>query len=265
MRKIYSLSFLLLLAFSLSAAKYRIFNADQFYSLLQGKNVVVLDIRSAKDYVASHIPGAQNIDARSRDFEQRAKLLNHKATVAVYSLKGKNSNSVASQLAQWGYRVVELEGGLNAWKTAGYRVYTKDMDLVYELEIFQVSIDGSKPQTIVGQGKFSFRQGFVQLSLQSSNDYFVLRPSELTSATEQNGILSLVYTSPDGSLDGKQILTISSDFNDTFSIGIRNSITEKSTVWYCRIVAATPFVPLSEKVSVEPQQTEENVSACDND
>lgn len=88
-----------------------------FSKLISGSGVTILDVRTAQEYAEGHIEGALNIDVKDDRFLQTAEQqLSKENTIAVYCRSGKRSASAAALLADKGYKVVNLEGGIMAWQ-----------------------------------------------------------------------------------------------------------------------------------------------------
>lgn len=95
-------------------------NVEGFDSLIADTSVVVLDVRTAEEFAESHLPNAINIDVKQEKFMEKAKaLLPVDRTIAVYCRSGRRSAQAASQLAEEGYKCVNLLGGILAWKALG--------------------------------------------------------------------------------------------------------------------------------------------------
>lgn len=110
-------------------------NADvnTFASRIAEPGVVLLDVRTAEEYAESHIQGAINIDVKKDDFVEKAKsILPTDKTIAVYCRGGKRSVAAAEKLVTEHYKVVNLEGGIMAWKEADMPVVTDE----YETDTF---------------------------------------------------------------------------------------------------------------------------------
>lgn len=111
-------------------------NADvkAFASRIESSDVVLLDVRTADEYNDGHIPNAINIDVKKESFIEEAKsTLPADKTIAVYCRSGKRSANAAGMLAKEGYKVVNLEGGIMAWKDAGMPTETES---AYEVDNF---------------------------------------------------------------------------------------------------------------------------------
>ena len=105
-----------------------------FAELMNDPNVVILDVRTADEFGEGHIEGALHIDQAQSDFIQKAKeTLPADRTIAVYCRSGRRSASAAGRLAAEGYKVVNLEGGILAWKEAQMPVTTE----IYEVDVFK--------------------------------------------------------------------------------------------------------------------------------
>ncbi len=79
-------------------------------------DVVVLDVRTAKEYAESHLNGAINIDfLQTKDFEKRIAELDKTKTYYVYCRSGKRSHNAAVKMRALGLNVVDMKGGIIAW------------------------------------------------------------------------------------------------------------------------------------------------------
>lgn len=104
-----------------------------FEALATAPDVTLLDVRSEGEYAEGHIDGALNIDVNASDFVDCAMaMLPRGTTVAVYCRSGRRSATAAALLADRGYRVVNLSGGILAWIEAG-RPTTTD---AHERDVF---------------------------------------------------------------------------------------------------------------------------------
>ena len=94
-----------------------------FAELIADTNVVVLDVRTAAEFVEGHIQRAILIDQGQRDFVEKAKAaLPTDKTIAVYCRSGRRSANAAGRLADVGYKCVNLKGGIIAWQEANMPV-----------------------------------------------------------------------------------------------------------------------------------------------
>ena len=96
-------------------------NADvnEFAELVADTNVVVLDVRTASEFAEGHLERAINIDYHQSDFVEKAKAtLPLDKKIAVYCRSGRRSAGAAARLGEEGYKLVNLKGGIIAWKEA---------------------------------------------------------------------------------------------------------------------------------------------------
>ena len=88
-----------------------------FAELIQKPDVQLLDVRTAEEFAESHLEGAINIDVKKQDFiDQAVERLDTTKVVAVYCRSGRRSANAAEMLAEKGFKAVNLEGGIIAWK-----------------------------------------------------------------------------------------------------------------------------------------------------
>ncbi|MFN0068203.1 MAG: rhodanese-like domain-containing protein [Limisphaerales bacterium] len=103
------------------AARIRHVDAKAAEKLLkEDKSIVVLDVRTPKEYAAGHIPGATNLNFNARDFAAEVKQLDPKKTYLVHCAVGGRSTRSLPMLGSAGLtNLIHLDGGYNAWKEAG--------------------------------------------------------------------------------------------------------------------------------------------------
>jgi rhodanese-related sulfurtransferase len=101
-------------------AKFKNIGVEQFDKLRQQTNIVVLDVRTPKEFAAGHIPGATNIDWNGADFAKRAAALDKSKTYLVHCAVGGRSAKASDKMAALQFtNVYNLEGGMKAWEKAG--------------------------------------------------------------------------------------------------------------------------------------------------
>lgn len=109
-------------------------DVNGFAELKEDPNVVLLDVRTADEFIDGHLDGALNIDQAQSNFIEKAKeLLPTEKTIAVYCRSGRRSANAAGKLAAEGYKAVNLKGGILAWKEAGMPVTTD----TYEVDVLK--------------------------------------------------------------------------------------------------------------------------------
>ena len=99
---------------------FKTVGVDEFEQLIADTSVVVLDVRTLAEYQEGHIKDALLIDVKTDSFMMAAReQLPKDKTVAVYCRSGRRSAMAAEMLAAEGYQIVNLDGGILAWKKAG--------------------------------------------------------------------------------------------------------------------------------------------------
>jgi rhodanese-related sulfurtransferase len=95
--------------------------ADLVHDLSRGTgNLLILDVRAALDYTKCHIPGAINIPLRQ--ISQATTAAFDPGAMLVTYCWGPGCNSAtkaAAKLAQLGFQVKEMIGGLEYWRLEG--------------------------------------------------------------------------------------------------------------------------------------------------
>ena len=133
-----SLLALLGLASACSQQNFENANVNRFAELIADPDVILLDVRTQSEFDEGHVANALNIDIKQDDFMEQAKsTLPAGKTIAVYCRSGKRSATAAEMLAAEGYKVVNLEGGIMAWKEAGMSIETETGEAdAYEVDSF---------------------------------------------------------------------------------------------------------------------------------
>ena len=108
---------------------------NAFAERIKSPDVVLLDVRTAEEFDEGHLTNALNIDVKEEGFVEKAKsTLPADKTIAVYCRGGKRSANAAAMLAEEGFKVVNLLGGITAWKDAGMPVWMTEE--AYEVDTF---------------------------------------------------------------------------------------------------------------------------------
>src|SRR5262245_35044989 len=95
--------------------------ADVRLDLQRGQHsFVLLDVRSAEDFEACHLPGAINLPARRITVESTADLSKERLLVVYCWSPGCNAATKAAvRLSALGFRVKEMIGGIEYWRREG--------------------------------------------------------------------------------------------------------------------------------------------------
>lgn len=89
-------------------------------TLINRRDAVVLDVRSAAEYGNGHVPNARNIPVADLD-KRAAELAKWKdKPIVVHCASGNRSHAACKALKAGGFQeIFELQGGLGAWTQAG--------------------------------------------------------------------------------------------------------------------------------------------------
>lgn len=118
-----------------SCADFRTVPVDGFEKAVSGTDVQLVDVRTPEEYAEGHIGGAVNIDVNAAGFTAKAlEALTKEQPVAVYCRTGRRSAKAAGILARKGFDVINLDGGIHAWTSAGKPVIGEG--LPYEIDSF---------------------------------------------------------------------------------------------------------------------------------
>ena len=88
----------------------------------RGPGDIVLDVRTEREFAASHIEGAVNLPVNAADFRERAAELPKATPIYVYCASGVRSGRAAGILEELGYSGVYNVGGMDALAAAGAEV-----------------------------------------------------------------------------------------------------------------------------------------------
>jgi rhodanese-related sulfurtransferase len=91
--------------------------AEDAHDTASRREAVLLDVRERREWKAGHAPGSKNIPL-STLAKRHHELRDDRAYVAVCR-SGSRSRSATAQLRSAGFDVVNLKGGMNAWRRAG--------------------------------------------------------------------------------------------------------------------------------------------------
>lgn len=91
-------------------------SAEDAYARMQsGDPIVVLDVRTAEEYAAGHIPGAMLLPNEEIDASRPISLPVLDTEILIYCRSGNRSAQAAQKLFDMGYTNVYDFGGINSW------------------------------------------------------------------------------------------------------------------------------------------------------
>ncbi len=99
--------------------KLQTVNAQTLQQLLVQQAVTLIDVREPSEYAGEHIPNATLVSLSNFDFRKIPQDSSKK--VVLYCRSGNRSTMAAQKLFDTGFTTVtHLDGGISAWKEAGY-------------------------------------------------------------------------------------------------------------------------------------------------
>jgi protein disulfide-isomerase len=109
-----------LTASNTNSAGFGNLTVEEFARMALDKTNVVLDVRTASEFEAGHLPGALNLDITARDFSQKAAALDKSKTYLVHCASGVRSLKACETMGSLGFHALyNLPGGFRAWVRAG--------------------------------------------------------------------------------------------------------------------------------------------------
>jgi rhodanese-related sulfurtransferase len=91
--------------------------------LAQGAKLLVIDVRTQKEYAAGHIPEAVNIPLEELESRIEAMHLPKDTHIVTMCDRGGRSSRAVRELMKWGYQASSF-CRLDSWKTQGYKIKT---------------------------------------------------------------------------------------------------------------------------------------------
>lgn len=89
-------------------------------ALADNPDVRILDVRTPAEFKAGHIKGAENIDFRAKNFEERLSTLDKDARYFIYCRTGNRSGAVLGIMRRLGFsNVWHLKHGVVDWGKSG--------------------------------------------------------------------------------------------------------------------------------------------------
>jgi len=97
-------------------------DATQFSQKITDQKVVILDVRTASEFIEGHLPNAINIDVLSDYFTADISALDKTLEYAIYCRSGKRSVDAASAMEEIGFSTSNLTGGIISWAEANKEI-----------------------------------------------------------------------------------------------------------------------------------------------
>ena len=94
-------------------------DAAQAVEIIEAGEHTVIDVRTAAEFAAGHVDGAENIDVTATTFEQQVEQLDKDEEYVVYCQSGNRSADAADQMADLGFTEIVDGGGIVDLQAAG--------------------------------------------------------------------------------------------------------------------------------------------------
>lgn len=96
---------------------------EEMLSLIESRDVQLIDVRTEEEYQSGFIENAQNIDFNSPTFDEDVSKLDKTKPVILYCRTGGRSAKCSQKLLDAGFvQIYELDGGITQWKFKGFDV-----------------------------------------------------------------------------------------------------------------------------------------------
>ena len=93
-------------------------NVDEAKRLIAEGSVVLLDVRTDKEYASGHIEGTKHLDFFGQDFASELTKLPKDQTYVVYCASGNRSGKTVDLMKEMQFQSAHnMKGGITAWKS----------------------------------------------------------------------------------------------------------------------------------------------------
>ncbi len=119
-----------------------VLDPNEFENGITKAEIQILDVRTAEEFKTGHIKNALQADWKDQaQFKDRVQYVDKNRPVYIYCLVGGRSAAAAEWMRENGYSdVIELKGGINAWKKANKPVEGSSNEPLMSLDQYKASI-----------------------------------------------------------------------------------------------------------------------------
>ena len=145
-------------------------NADvkTFAELIENQDVIILDVRTADEFNQGHLENAINIDFKQPDFMEKVKsTLTTDKTIAVYCRSGRRSAAAAQMMATEKYKMVNLQGGILAWKEQNMPIKAD----LYEVDVFKTASGKTIKLHALTHASIRIQYGSTEIQIDPVSEY----------------------------------------------------------------------------------------------
>lgn len=102
--------------FSTRAKAYKSLGGKEFKEAYARSNhAELIDVRTAGEFASGTINNAKNIDIMSADFQRQIRCLDKSKDYFLFCRSGGRSGQACNMMADAGFKVYNLHGGIHAW------------------------------------------------------------------------------------------------------------------------------------------------------
>jgi rhodanese-related sulfurtransferase len=102
--------------FSSQTKPYKSLNGTDFKEEFNKRQEpVLIDVRTAGEFASGSLPNAKNIDLMSGNFPSQIASLDKSKDYFLFCRSGNRSAQACSIMAEQGFKVYNLKGGVGAW------------------------------------------------------------------------------------------------------------------------------------------------------
>ncbi len=106
-----------------TAQQSTLLEPQEFKEFLSVNDVLLVDVRTPKEFNSGHIKNAININFLSAEFEKEIKKLDTTKTLVIYCRSGNRSGKSASIFVKVGFdQLYDLKGGVLKWQKNGLKL-----------------------------------------------------------------------------------------------------------------------------------------------
>lgn len=110
----------------INKGEIKLVTPEEMQTLIDQKDVQLVDVRTPEEYKEGSIPNSQNIDFNSPTFDEDINKLDKTKPVILYCKAGGRSAKCADKLLAAGFiKIFDLKGGITQWEFSGFEVETK--------------------------------------------------------------------------------------------------------------------------------------------
>lgn len=95
---------------------------EEFKRAIETGKYQLVDVRTPSEFASGHIAKSSNIDWTASGYETAFAAIKQDTPVLLYCHSGGRSEQALEYLIGKGYRAQHLDGGISAWRKAGFPV-----------------------------------------------------------------------------------------------------------------------------------------------